>query len=119
MQIKSPKNEFLVEDITLEHGLKISSKNTKITIFDKKTKEKIIEERFNQKYRELLELVLSVNEDSSEDDALYVRDRINELRNYLLNKYAKYVSKNILNKYLKMLLLLEQKLIIPKKQRGR
>lgn len=119
MKIKSPKNEFLIEEITFDKGFKLPSKKVKVEVYDKRRKEKIIENNFKKEYRKILEMVLNINEDSSEEDALYVRDKIVEFKNSLLKKYEKYLSKSALNKYLKMILLLEQKLIIPKKHRGR
>jgi len=59
------------------------------------------------------------SEDSEESDAYIVRDQIDELRNSLINKYEKYLSRDILNKYLKMLLILESKIVVPEKHRGR
>ncbi len=119
MKIKSPKNEFLIEDLTFDNGFKLPSKKVKVEVYDKKIKEKIIAENFKKEYRKILEMIVSINEDGSEDDALYVRDKVMEFKNSLIKKYEKYLSKNTLNKYLKMILLLEQKIVIPKKHRGR
>ena len=49
----------------------------------------------------------------------YNRNQIDELKNTLINKYSKHINRELLNKYLKMLLLLEDKLVIPERSRGR
>jgi len=97
------------------------SEKEKIVVYDAELVEKIIDNNFNQKYRKLLYLVMDINEseDSTESDAELALIKIEELKNLLLSIYYKYISREQLNKYLKMIMMLEEKLIIPKKHRGR
>ncbi len=118
MKIKKTNGEFKVIDISLEDGLKLTNRIGSITIYDDPLKEKIIEQRFAKRYRNLLYLVMNLDSEEGEDSDL-VRSKIQELRNILLNNYSKHISKNTLNHYLKMLLLLEEKIRGKEKHRGR
>jgi len=62
---------------------------------------------------------ITEDDDSSESDTELALLKIENLKNLIISKYSKYLSKNLLNKYLKMLILLEEKLYVPKKGRGR
>ena len=66
-------------------------------------------------------IIVDINnsEDATESDGELVRNQIEELRCAIINKYAKFLNKDLINRYLKMLLILESKLIIPEKSRGR
>lgn len=120
--IKKVNSEFLVLEKEADSKFTITkSEEEKIVIYDEVLVEKIIETKFNNKYRKLLYIVMDINEneDSTESDAEIVLFKIEELKNLLLAKYYKYISRELLNKYLKMLMLLEEKLIIPNRHRGR
>ena len=83
--------------------------------------EEVVTKKFNENYKRILYIIMDINtsEDATDSDVEIVRNRIEELRASLLKKYAKYIDKNLLNKYLKMLMILESKLVIPKRGRGR
>lgn len=97
------------------------NENEKISIVDEELIENIIDREFTKKYRKLLYIVMDIsgNEDSTESDAELCLIKIEELKNIILNKYYKYISRELLNKYLKMMMLLEEKLRIPDRRRGR
>ena len=97
------------------------NEHEKIIIYNNELLEKVIDNKFNKKYRKLLYLVMEVtgNDDSDDDEINIALLKIEELKNILLGKYYKYISKELLNKYLKMMMLLEEKLSVPKRGRGR
>ena len=115
------KCDLEIVELKEEKLFTINNKNEKITLYNKEMLEKIIDKNFNKKYRELLYLIMTITEDdeSTESDAELALLKIDELRKYLINHYGKNISRNLLNKYLKMLMLLEQKLNVPRKRRGR
>ena len=119
--IKKLNSEFeVVEKENQKFTISINE-NEKIIIYDKELLEKVIDNKFNKKYRKLLYLVMEVkeNDDSDDEKINIVLLKTEELKNLLLSKYYKYINKEILNKYLKMILLLEEKLNVPKRGRGR
>ncbi len=105
------------------NGLTLNKKNDniKVTIYDQEIIENIIETNFNKKYRSLLYLVMNLkNEDDvNPSDCELALVKINDLRTLLLVKYFGFISKELLDKYLNMLMLLEQKVPFINKERGR
>ena len=105
------------------NGLTLNKKNDniKVTIYDQEIIENIIETNFNKKYRSLLYLVMNLkNEDDvNPSDCELALVKINDLRTLLLVKYFGFISKELLDKYLNMLMLLEQKVPFMNKERGR
>lgn len=99
----------------------INKNNEKIAIYNKEILEKIIDNNFNKRYRELLYLTMNIidDEDSTESDAELALLKIEDLKNYIVSHYSKHLNTHLLNKYLKMLMLLDQKLNIPRKSKGR
>lgn len=119
--LKKVNSEFIV--VEKENNSKFTinkNEEEKITIYDEELVEKVIDANFNQKYRKLLYLIMDINEseDSTESDTELCLIRIEELKNLLLTKYYKYISRELLNKYLKMIMLLEEKISMSK-SRGR
>ena len=104
-------------------GLTISKENKeeKITIFDKNLINKIINQKINKKYQELLNIIVDINdsEDATTTDGELVLIKIDSLKEKILKEYGKYLTKESLNKYLQMFESLENKLEIPKNKRGR
>ncbi len=104
-------------------GLTISKENKeeKITIFDKNLINKIINQKINKKYQELLNIIIDINdsEDATTTDGELVLIKIDSLKEKILKEYGKYLTKEALNKYLQMFESLENKLEIPKNKRGR
>ena len=115
------KNEFEIIEIKEEKIFAINKKDEKIIIYNKEILERIIDKNFNKKYRELLCLTMSIieDEDSTESDTELALLKIEDLKNYILSHYSKCLSKELLNKYLKMLMLLGQKKKKKKRGRGR
>ncbi len=121
MKTKHVNYDFKIVELNLPKGFSFNKKNHKITLYDKELIASVIDKNFNRKYRDLLMLVIDVNtsDDSTESDGNLALMKINELKELLINKYYYFLPKNILQKYIKMLVLLEQKLIIPKKNKRR
>lgn len=118
--IKKVKSEFEVVEKEEKKFTLNMNESEKIIIYNDDLLEKVIDNKFNKKYRKLLYLVMEVAENGdSEDEINIALLKIEELKNILLNKYYRYINKDILNKYLKMIMLLEQKLTVPKRRRGR
>ena len=122
MKIEKLKCDFEIVEIENLEGFLISNKNKdeKITIYDEELKREVFAKNFNKKYRELLYLVMDINasDDATSTDASLALMKIDDLREKLVKKYA-FLTKNELNRYLKMLMLLNEKLNIPERNRGR
>ncbi len=118
--IKKVKNDFDVVEISDEELFSFSKKNEIIKVYDNDILEKIVEDLFNEKYKKLLYLVMSINEDedSTETDSELALIKIENLRKYILSHYSNLISSKNMNKYVKMLLLLESKINF-EKRRGR
>ena len=113
--------DFEVEEKLEKPIVTINKKDSKISFYSQNELDLYIENDFNKKYRKLLYLIMSVTEDEESTDSdielLYLK--IDKLKELLVLKYFKYINQLTLNKYLKMLMLLEEKLNVPRKQRGR
>ena len=119
--IKKVSSEFEVIEFEDKKVFTIRKEEEKITFYDEQIVEEVISNKINEKYKKILYIIMDINnsEDATESDGDLVRNQIEELRNSILTKYSRYLNKELLNKYLKMLLILETKLIIPEKSRGR
>lgn len=119
--LKKVNVEFEVLELEDRKTFTIKKDEKKVTIYDEKLIEEVINKKFNDRYKRLLYIIMDINnsEDASDTDTDLVRCQIDELRNILLNKYKNHISKELLNKYMKMLLILESKLVIPERTRGR
>ena len=120
--LKKLNSEFTV--VEKENNVKFTiskSEEEKLFVYDEELVENIIDSNFNQKYRKLLYMVMDIEEnaDSTDSDCELALIKIEELKNLLLSKYYKYINRELLNKYLKMMMLLEEKLAIPRRGRGR
>lgn len=119
--IEKIKCDFEIVEMDNLEGFAIKNRkqNEVITIYDEELIQDAIAKNFNKKYRELLYLVMDVNEsdDATETDTELVLMKIDDLRKKILN--MKFLSKEQLNKYLKMLLLLNEKIRVPEIGRGR
>ena len=118
---KKVSSEFEIIEFDNKKSFSIKNKEEKITIYDDGLATELIDKKFNTEYKKLLYIIMDINnsDDSTESDGLLVRDKIIELKNVIINKYSKYISKELLNKYIKMIMILEEKLVIPEKSRGR
>lgn len=121
MKLKKNNNSFEILENEEENVLTIACNKKKISIYDEKLTEEIISKRFNEKYKKLLYIIMDINssDDSTDTDTFLVREQISELKNNILNNYKKHISKELLNKYLKMLLILEDKIVVKEKNKSR
>jgi len=121
MKIKKVNIDFEVVEFDDKKTFIIEKDEKKVKIYDERLIEEIISNKFNERYKRLLYIIMDINnsDDTSDTDTDLVRCQIDELRNLLMNKYKNHLSKELLNKYLKMLLILESKIVVPEKSRGR
>lgn len=119
--LKKVTTEFEIVEFADKKTLTVKKEKEKIIFYDELVVEEYIDKKFTNKYKKLLYIIMDINnnDDSTESDAWLVRNQIDELKNTLINKYSKHINRELLNKYLKMLLLLEDKLVIPERSRGR
>lgn len=119
--IKKVNSEFEIVEFDDKKVFTIKKEEEKITFYDESLVEDVISNKINETYKRILYIIMDINnsEDATESDGELVRNQIEELRNVILNKYSKYLSKELINRYLKMLLILESKLVIPERNRGR
>ena len=119
--LKKVSREFTILEFKEKSLFTLNSKDNKIKIYDEDILDDIMSSRFNKKYRELLYLVMCLNEDedATESDAELALLKIDHFRSELINRYFKYISREKFNKYLQMLILLEEKLNIRKRGKGR
>lgn len=108
--LKHDKKEYKIKSVKETDTFSFQPKNSniKINIYDEDIRNNVIDTKFNNKYKKLLEATLNI--DSDEDDSnesAIVLSEIDKFRNYILNNYSKYISEKTLNKYLKMLNVLD------------
>lgn len=119
--VKKVNCEFNIVEQTEKPIITINRKEESITFYNEYSLLEYIDADFNKKYRKLLYLIMNVAEDEESTDGdielLYLK--VDKLKELILSKYFKYINKETLNRYLKMILLLEEKLNIPRKHRGR
>lgn len=119
--LKKTSCNFEIVEKNDQESFTIIKKSKKITIYDKKMIENTIDKQFNQNYRKLLYIITDIinSDDATDSDIELLKLKIDNLRQLILNKYYKFISKELLNKYLKMIMILEDKAKIQKKHRGR
>lgn len=120
-ELNKVSKELKIVEMEDSNSFVIKKEKETITIYDESLIEEIIERKFQDKYKKLLYIIMDINnsEDSTESDADLVREQIQELEAMLIKKYGKYLKEATLNRYLKMLLILNSKLEPPKVRRGR
>ena len=120
-KIKRVNCEFKVVEQEEKSILTISKKEEKIIFYNENTLLEYIDSDFNKKYRNTLYLIINTldDEECSDSDVELLYLKVDKLKELILSKYFKYISKDMINKYLKMILLLEEKLNVPRKRRGR
>lgn len=121
MKTKIVNSEFQIVKLSEKNSFVIEKENGTLTLYDSKLIEDLISSNFNKKYRQFLYIINDIvnnGDDSGTDTDILVLE-IEKLKNKLLNKYFKYLSHANLQKYLKMLVLLEEKLAITKRGKGR
>lgn len=120
MDLKKTNKEFKVVKFEEEQGFVIKKNKEKIIVYEEDVIDKLISDKFNHDYKEILYMILNYNNsddvDSSDEEIL--RIKIEELRVVLLKEYRKFLDKTVFNKYLKMLLILESKIDIKVRIKG-
>ena len=120
MDLKKTNKEFKVVKFEEEQGFVIKKNKEKIIVYEEDVIDKLISDKFNHDYKEILYMILNYNNsddvDSSDEEIL--RIKIEELRVVLLKEYRKFLDKAVFNKYLKMLLILESKIDIKVRIKG-
>jgi len=120
MDLKKTNKEFKVVKFEEEQGFVIKKNKEKIIVYEEDVIDKLISDKFNHDYKEILYMILNYNNsddvDSSDEEIL--RIKIEELRVVLLKEYRKFLDKAVFNKYLKMLLILESKIDIKARIKG-
>lgn len=120
-KLNKVKNDFKIVEFNDKKLYSLKIKNNNINVYDEYLLENMIDNNFNKRYKELLYLTMSINEsdDANPSDGELLLLKIEELNNYIINKYSKILDKKTLNKYLKMINILKEKVIIPKKRKVR
>lgn len=120
-ELKKTSKEFIIIEKDNETNFIIKKNKKKIIIHDSKIIEDMIDNKFMSSYKNLLAIIIDLinSDDANDSDEAIVRNNIEELKYILLNKYAKFIKLSQLNKYLKMLMLLESKINFRYKGRGR
>lgn len=120
-KIKKVSTKFEILEFLDQKVFSFKKEKHKITIYDKKLAEDLINTKFMDQYKKILYIIMDINssEDATETDGELARNKIEELRSILINRYQKHIGKEILNKYIKMLLILEEKLVIPQRGKSR
>ncbi len=116
--------EFEIIELKDKKVFALGSKNKgeEITFYDKDLMEKAINSYFNKKYRDLLYIIMSIEnaDDATESDTELVLMKIDDLRNYVLKMFGKHLDAATLKRYMNMLLMLESKVpTMERKSKGR
>ena len=112
--IKRTKKEFVIVDKKDNSKVTITNKvEDKLVIYDEDILSEIVDNKFNKKYKELLYLVTEIeeSEDSTESDAELALLKIDDYRTKIIEKYFRYLKATDKEKYLKLLALLDNKLL--------
>lgn len=112
--IKRTKKEFVIVDKKDNSKVTITNKvEDKLVIYDEDILSEIVDNKFNKKYKELLYLVTEIeeSEDSTESDAELALLKIDDYRTKIIEKYFRYLKVTDKEKYLKLLALLDNKLL--------
>ena len=115
--IKETKTNFKIVEKEEKEVLKVEKNNTKINIYDKELVSNMIDKKFKKKYKEVL---LLLSDDAGEEDTENIILKIDYLKRLIIEKYYRYLPKSYINKYLKMISILESRVsILERKGRGR
>lgn len=84
----------------------------KVTVLDTEMLSKVWENKVSHEYEKLLKLVYALisNDDTTSGDVLVAYTEIERIKNYLLSLAEKGLKKEIIEKYLKKLYILEHEL---------
>ena len=84
----------------------------KVTVLDTDMLSKVWENKISHEYEKLLKLVYALisNDDTTSGDVLVANTEIERIKNYLLSLAEKGLKKEIIEKYLKKLYILEHEL---------
>ncbi len=111
---KKEKDILLFEE---KESYSFSPKNNynwvkKVTILDKDLLNKVWENKISREYEKLLRLIyaLVASDDTTSGDVLEAYTELERIKDYLLSLAKKGLTKGIIEKYLKKLLILEHEL---------
>ena len=109
---KTNKELKIVEDNEKEIFTITNNKSDKIKVYDKNMVENLFDNRFNDHYKNLFMMTNSIvdSDDTTDSDTEIALIRLSDFKETILNRYAKYVSKDKLSKYLKKVMILENKI---------
>lgn len=84
----------------------------KVTVLDDDMLSEVWENKISHEYKKLLKLVYALisNDDTTSGDVLVAYTEIDRIKNYLLSLAEKGLKKEIIDKYLKKLYILEHEL---------
>lgn len=106
-------------EIVSKEEKEIYNYQNKIIFYNEEFFQEFIDKKFMKEYKNILMIILSLEEDDNESDTYLVLDKINELKSYLYNEFGKYLTKEMLRKYLNMMTILEFKIPVKSKGMGR
>ena len=117
--IKEINCEFDVLNYDEESKISINKKNIKMDFFDDELVLNVIDKKFNKKYLNIINML--DEDDDSESEKEIILEKIDDLKRLIIDKYYNYLDKKTLTKYLKMIVLLENKISLTtrKSSRGR
>lgn len=107
LQVDNKKK--VIDNINLNGGFEFNPKSKyivnekikKIIVYDKESLKRILYDRFKIKYTRLLKIIEdTVSSDSNNGDLYICLDETAKLKDILLHKYKKYLSKEKYNKFL-------------------
>lgn len=116
---KKVKSSLDIIDIDYKDALEIKLDDATIKIYDDEVRLKVLNKTFDKTYRMLLSLILDVEtgDENGNEIILTIEEEIKKLKLFLRN-YGKFLSKEELKKYQKMIMILEEK-VPERKKRGR
>ena len=87
--------------------------SVEVTVLDNEMLNPLWEHKLNKEYEKLLKIIYTLvsNDDTTSDDVLVAYTEINRIKEYLLSLRKKGLKKEILEKYVKKLYILELELI--------
>lgn len=116
--IKKVTNEFTIKEENDGVIYTINKQDEKIVVYDEELVRNIIEKAFTSKYKKLLAYIMN-DEDDTSDNEEYILSKIDDLKRIIYNKYLKYLDERTINKYFRMLELLEDKVRNKTKHKSR
>ena len=105
---KTDVNYNIEECLSLKEGYKFNQK-IKITLYNQTMIKYILIKKINTSLRNIINMILSLDNDEDEDGILEISAKIETLRKILIGKYSKYIGIKETEDYLKKLDKLEER----------